>query len=138
MESHSSEQVPEARDSLLFDDLEVGDSIILETESGSTYRLLVSETEDKTFVTLERQSDHDVKEDEATSWKRIEPGSTFTLEGSCKQMLLYGDSPVVSGETKGQFTVGERAWFEMYADGTRRTLVTSSVQNIETHKPAEI
>jgi hypothetical protein len=138
MEKRPPEQAPEARSKLLFNDLETGESIVLKTASGSTYRLLVSEIGSKTLVTLERQGNHDVKEDEVTRWERVEPGTLFDLRGSCRQMLVYGDSPVASGTTGGQFTTGERAWLGALVDGTDRTLITSPVETIETIKPSRI
>jgi hypothetical protein len=121
---------------LLFSSLEIGDTVILKTASGSAYRLLISDARNNPLATLERSSDHKLRGDASTKWEELNEASLFELRGSCKNIMI-GDtgSAMPQYPTPGFFRVGERAWLGIEVEGQDTTLVTSRVQEIETIKP---
>lgn len=113
---------------LQFESLQVGDTILLETESGSSYRLSVSENENRALVTVERNSSHDVVGDDETIWESVERDVVFDLRGSCKRILVGGSIGLRAvDDTEGHFIVGQRAWLGARIDGKDRTLITTNL-----------
>jgi uncharacterized surface anchored protein len=113
-----------------FEGLQSGDVVLLETESGSSYRLSVSDNQDKR-VTVERSNERDVIGDEETSWERVGPDTLFDLRGSCERMLTGGSVGLKAvNTTEGHFVVGQRAWLGTELDGKDRTLITSNLVSV--------
>lgn len=135
-ELHAGAPAGEARenDSLAeidFDSLQAGDIILLETETGSSYRLSVRGDQDKRLVTLERRSQRDVVGDGETSWESVEPDTLFDLKGSCKRTISGVESGLAPADsTEGHFAVGERAWLGFRLGDNDRTFITSNLETI--------
>lgn len=127
---------------VLFSMLDVGDTITLDTESGSSYRLIVAEEtkdqEDKVLVNLSRRNDRPVimGEGMAADWEEMEGTALFDLRGSCTRLMVgAGDgSPSPLHPTEGHFICGERAWLGAQIDNEDTVLITSSVQAIQVIK----
>ncbi len=132
-----SEKIPN-QESLLneiqFQDLEKGDEVIVETKSGSAYKFLVKDNSDKILVSIERSSNHSVKEDDTTRWAAIGLETLFEMRGSCLRTAIIEGAPFPIGRHIGHFVVGERAWLGTELEGIDRTMITTPVENIRLNK----
>lgn len=118
---------------LWFEGLQAGDTVLLDTESGSSYQLHIkaNENPDKTVATIERNNDQDIAGDDTTSWEQIEAETIFDLRGSCERMLTgVGSGLQAVGGMDGHFTVGKRAWLGTEVDGEDKSLITSKITSI--------
>ncbi len=117
-----------------FDNLHIGDVIMLETKSGSSYKISISLSDDptKTCATLQRSNERSgVVTDEQTSWESVDNDTIFDLKGSCERTLSAPDGLRAIGETEGLFMIDQRAWFETDIEGKSRTLITSSITRMD-------
>lgn len=120
---------------LQFEGLQSGDTIKLETTSGSSYMLTVTPIDypGKPKVSVERSNSRQgVAGDKETSWENVDAGTLFDLKGSCEHVLTSLDDQGLThvGGTEGRFIVGERAWLTTETGGKERTLITSRIRKI--------
>jgi hypothetical protein len=114
---------------LAADQLHAGDVVTLETTSGSSYRIEVTDVDGGVPKgSLSRESDHGVGGD-TESWERV--GETpFELRGSCDRVLTRGQDVLLAEEEQGVLIVGSHVVLGTVVDGEDGALVTSPIVSI--------
>ncbi|MDB5165006.1 MAG: hypothetical protein JWL89_632 [Candidatus Saccharibacteria bacterium] len=131
MATHNPEHSSGAIEEIFFDTLQTGDVLVIDTASGSSYRLTVEDVEGKPRVAVERSSDHAVRDGAGTSWQQ-HSDNLFELRGMCKRTFLADNIPVpIDEQVEGSFVVGERAWLGLPLGDTDNILITSPIQTLQ-------